>query len=57
MTERPQIVMAIRNTKCCFARLLIQCDGIYKCPCGKRQERLAAESLKSEKTPKSKAYD
>lgn len=45
--NRPTTVLAHKNTSCCFARLLILCDGIYRCPCGRKQSRLAADALRS----------
>lgn len=38
---RPLSLTTDTPTPCCGARLLIECDGTYRCPCGKRQERLA----------------
>ena len=42
---RPLHLTSDTPTPCCGARLLIECDGTYRCPCGKRQERLAKATI------------
>ena len=42
---RPLHLTSDTPTLCCGARLLIECDGTYRCPCGKRQERLAKATI------------
>jgi hypothetical protein len=42
---RPLSLTTDTPTPCCGARLLIECDGTYRCPCGQRQERLAKATI------------
>jgi hypothetical protein len=42
---RPLSLATDTPTPCCGARLLIECEGTYRCPCGKRQERLAKATI------------
>lgn len=32
---------------CCGGWFLMDCDGVYKCPCGKRQEARAQKIIRS----------
>lgn len=41
MTERPPILhLAGKQLPCCGAWFLMDCDGRYRCPCGKNHEAL-----------------
>jgi hypothetical protein len=42
--DRELMVKINIPTKCCGAKLIIDCDGIYKCPCGKNQEKAVRKS-------------
>ena len=42
---RPLAIELSEPVGCCGARLLLKVDGTYRCPCGKRQERIAKEVL------------
>ena len=46
--ERPPRLVLDQPTPCCGARLLVQCDGTYRCPCGKRQEELAKKTMREQ---------
>lgn len=44
-TNRPPALILESPTSCCGARILVLCAGVYKCPCGKNQERLINQAL------------
>ena len=44
---RPKSLEIKAKTVCCGASVLVQCGGVYRCPCGKRQERLATSELRA----------
>ena len=44
---RPPIIHLGGNaTKCCGCFVLIDCDGIYKCACGRKQEAKAQSIIR-----------
>jgi hypothetical protein len=45
--NRPNPLAIDKPTTCCASRLLIECDGTYRCPCGKRQERIAGATIRA----------
>ena len=47
VSGRPLSLTTDTPTLCCGARLLIECDGTYRCPCGGRQERLAKATIRA----------
>jgi len=42
---RPIYIVLYNQVPCCGSKLIIQCDCVYKCPCGNRQERAAKKAL------------
>jgi len=38
---RPMQLILPYATLCCGSKLIIQCDGTFRCPCGRRQENAA----------------
>lgn len=38
---RPRFVYLSRATDCCAAQVLVDCAGVFKCPCGKDRENQA----------------
>jgi len=38
---RPMQITLPYATLCCGSKLIIQCDGTFRCPCGRRQENAA----------------
>jgi len=43
--ERPAELILDTPTMCCGSLVIIQHSGTFRCPCGKRQENIAKETL------------
>lgn len=47
MTRPPIIHLAGGSVPCCGGWILMDCDGVYKCPCGKRHDARAMKIVRA----------